>query len=115
MVLAKQYRLYKKEDFRRMHQKSSRRVFWEYGSVMYKRNNMTQNRFAFVVSARVSKKSTVRNLLKRRTSEWVRKNTRRIIAGYDVVFVFSKTAVGVKPKVFFLDLERLLRSIYMIV
>lgn len=114
MVLAKKYRLYKKDDFRRVYQKSSRRAFWKYGSVIYKKNNAPQNRFAFVVSGKVSKKSTVRNLLKRRTSEWVRKNMERMQTGHDVVFVFSKNATKANPAFFFHDLEALFQSIHMI-
>ncbi|MBU6415060.1 ribonuclease P protein component [Patescibacteria group bacterium] len=114
MVLAKKYRLYKKDDFRRMYHKSSRRVSWKYGVVMYRKNNAPQSCFAFVVSVKVSKKSAVRNLLKRRTSEWIRKNLGRIRAGYDMAFVFSKNAAEAKPAIFFQDLEAFFQSIRMI-
>lgn len=115
MVLAKKFRLYGKEDFRRMYRGPFRRASWKYGSVVYVKNNIFHSRFAFVVSSRVSKKSTVRNLLKRRTSEWLRNNFRRVVAGYDVVFIFSKSATAARPAGFVEDLERLLISIHVLI
>ena len=55
------------------------------------------SRFAFVVSGKVSPKSTVRNKVRRRASEWVRKNAVSFAPGFDVVFIFQKEACSFSP------------------
>ena len=56
------------------------------------RNGLAQNRFGFVVSRRVSKKSTERNLLKRRSREIVKNKLRTLKPGHDVIFIFNASA-----------------------
>ena len=50
----------------------------------------------FVVSKKVSKKATVRNLLKRRARAIVRLNRAAIRPGYDIVFIFSKKTAKIE-------------------
>ena len=65
------------------------------------RNGLAQNRFGFVVSRRVSKQATERNLLKRRAREIVRKKLRILKPGHDVIFIFNESA----PKLAWRGLE----------
>ncbi len=65
------------------------------------------SRFAFITSRQVAKKSSDRNLLRRRASEWVRKHVENS-GGYDAVFVFKKGSRELAQKKFYLQLRELL-------
>lgn len=64
----------------------------EYIAVRVKRNNTKTSRFGFIVGNKVSKKSTKRNLIKRRLREIVRRRLKNVIPGLDVVII-------VKPEI----------------
>ena len=72
-----------------------------------KRNNTSPkiNRYAFVVSTKVDKRAVVRNTIKRRLKELVRKHAEIIPIGYDVVFIVRASAVHA-------SFEELSRNIY---
>lgn len=59
----------------------------EYISLKVLKNNLNFNRFGFVVSGKVSKKSVERNKIKRRLRETVRLKLPGTGAGYDIVIV----------------------------
>lgn len=63
-------------------------------------------RFGFVVSKKASPRSTERNLLKRRASEWVRKRLPSMRAGFDVIFIFEKGATSLSRRILYEELER---------
>lgn len=50
------------------------------------KNDLGYNRFGFIVSAKVSKRAVVRNKIRRRLSELVRKLPRPSGSGQDVIF-----------------------------
>lgn len=54
-------------------------------SIRVVQNGLSISRFAFVTSLKISKKSTVRNLVKRRMREIVRKELLNISKGLDVL------------------------------
>ena len=54
-----------------------------------KSKELKQSRFSFIVSSKVSKKATVRNLLKRRGYYIVRKNKKNISDQFIFLFFFS--------------------------
>ena len=83
MLPAKQ-RLTKQRDFVRIN-KSSRPFFTAAWRLKYSANNSAENRYAVVVSTKVSKKATQRNRLKRRAREIIRLNQAKIKAGYDLI------------------------------
>ncbi len=62
----------------------------------YKKNNLTNSRFGFVISAKVSKKAVDRNKIRRRASEIIRLNIDNIRSGFDIIFVIKKEACGVE-------------------
>lgn len=67
------------------------RVFFSSGiTVRFVQNGGVDSRFAFVVSAKASKKATQRNLLKRRMREIVRKELPGIKEGYDILISAKK-------------------------
>jgi len=84
-VLSKKFRLTKKQDFGRVSRTG--KFFGEkFLAIKVVLNNLPVSRFAFIVSLKVSKKSTERNLVRRRMSECVRLKMPEIALGYDVVF-----------------------------
>ena len=66
-------------------------------SLRYVRNDRQANyRVAVVVSRKVSKRAVVRNRIRRRLYEIVRKNSAQIAAPYDLVFtVYSESAADI--------------------
>ena len=66
----------------------------------YAINPLDLNRFGFVVSSKVSNKAVVRNKIKRRLREIVKKEINSIPSGYDIVIVAKKTTVGLDFKDF---------------
>lgn len=85
-MLAKQKRLTKKKDFEKIYRKG-KTVKNDFLVLKTASNNLTINRFAFVVSQKISKKAVVRNKIKRRLRELVRLNINKMGAGRDFVFI----------------------------
>ena len=85
-MLAKQYRLTKKKDFDLVFSRGGgARCGFLAGKFL--KNNLTQSRFGFVVSKKVSSKATVRNTIKRRLRKAVGDIMGNTILPTDVVFV----------------------------
>lgn len=66
-------------------------------------------RFAFVVSRKTAPKSVLRNTIRRRASEWVRKNASAFVSGFDAVFIFQKESCGLSPNEFTEAMEAVAR------
>lgn len=88
-MLGKEHRLTKERDFKKVNA-SGRSFFSPLFKVKYRANNLDVSRFGIVTSAKLSKKAVVRNRIRRQTSEILRLNNKKIVAGQDVV-------VWVKP------------------
>lgn len=90
-MLAKPYRLQKSKDiemvFRRGKSFNNDFVF-----LKMKSNNLEISRFGFVIGTKISKKSTVRNKIKRRLREIIRKSLDNIKPGFDII-------IGVTPEI----------------
>ena len=85
-MLTRDNRLSHKKDFARLFSKG--RSFYGQGMMMkVVANTRSATRVGFVVSTKVSKKAVVRNLLKRRMREIVKKNIHDILGGIDIVFL----------------------------
>ena len=56
-------------------------------------NGLERSRFAIVISSKVSKRATVRNLIRRRLTEIIRLNLATIKPGYDVMVTVSNRAL----------------------
>jgi len=50
-------------------------------------NNLTYNRFAVVVSNKVSKKAVIRNKIKRRIREIIKKELIKMVVGRDLIII----------------------------
>ena len=57
-------------------------------------NDRELSRFGFIVSARAAKKAVARNLLRRRMSEIIRLNLKKIKNGFDVVLAAKFKLAG---------------------
>lgn len=100
-MLARKYRLTAEKDYARIFAKG--RPFSGRGIGMkVVRNGLETARFGFVVSTKVAKRAVVRNLIKRRMREIVRKRMPSVLDGIDVVFMARSESVNMT----FADIER---------
>lgn len=93
-MLPKQNRLRKKKDF----EKVLREGRWIKNGFLFLKwifNDLKISRFGFVVSKKISKKSTLRNKIKRRLREIIKRELPEIKKGIDGVFI-SKTGLEKK-------------------
>lgn len=83
-MLAKKHRLSKTKDIVRVLKQGifAREKFL---TVRVAPNQLSVSRFAFIVSGKISKKSTTRNRIKRWLRESVRKSMKHVKTGFDVV------------------------------
>jgi len=95
-MLAKENRLRKKKEFEKV-AKEGRGVREEFLVLKYLKNNLNLVRAGFVVSQKISKKAVVRNKVKRRLREIVRRNLEKLKPGYDLIFFTKK---GIEEKDF---------------
>ncbi|MCD6471195.1 ribonuclease P protein component, partial [bacterium] len=72
-MLSKRYRLRKKGDFERL-SKFGKKFYTKEIGLKYIKNNLQISRFGVVVSLKISKKAVVRNKLKRRILDIIKKN-----------------------------------------
>ena len=85
-MLSKINRVRKKKDFEAIFAKN--KVFKnKFLSLRVAKNNLPEARFGFVVSKKISQKAVVRNKIRRRLSDIIHKNIKKIKTGTDVVFI----------------------------
>lgn len=90
-MLSKQYRLQKDKDFELVFKKG-RIVSNEFLFLKLIKNNLAVSRFGFIISKKISKNATVRNKIKRRLREIIRKELAKIKQRFDIV-------IGVKAEI----------------
>ncbi len=85
-MLAKKNRITKKKDFERIFKKGV--GFEEKFLILKTASNFSQtNRFAFIVSRKISKNATIRNKIKRQLRELIKLQVNKIKKGIDGVFI----------------------------
>jgi ribonuclease P protein component len=91
-MLAKKYRLVKERDFKRVNSKGL-----SFFSTLFRlrllKNSELFNRFAVVVTTRLSKKATKRNRLRRQLTEIIRLHQAELKTGYDAVLMVKTDAL----------------------
>ena len=92
-MLAKQRRLVKERDFKRVNA-LGRSFFSSQFKIKVAKNDLDQSRFAVVTSTKLSKKAVVRNRLRRQASEILRLSANRAVGGADVVVWVKPPAIG---------------------
>lgn len=85
-MLAKKNRLTKKRDFEKVYKKC-KTFKGDFLILKIAPNGLPTNRFAFIVSHKVSKKAVIRNKVKRRLRELIRSNVNNWGAGRDFIFI----------------------------
>lgn len=88
-MLPKNNRLKKKKDFERVF-RLGKKIKGDCFYLKFLENNLNKIRVGFVVSKNVSNKATIRNKVKRRMREVVRRMLERLKPGYDVVIVAQR-------------------------
>ncbi len=85
-MLAKTNSIKKEQDFRSVF-KRAKSFKTNLFILKIAKNGLDESRFGFVVSQKVSKKATVRNKVKRRLSDAVRVELKKIKKGFDFVLI----------------------------
>jgi ribonuclease P protein component len=93
-MLPRQHRLIKRKDFEKIWEKGKSYFIKEIGFKVLKRDQTDQSksasmdsRFAFIVSAKTVKKAVLRNKIKRRLREIIRKKLPEIKSGFDCIII----------------------------
>lgn len=87
------HRLKSERDFARL-AKSRKTGYAKSVGVKVRENHLPYSRFGVVVGLKVSKKAVERNLLKRRMREIMKKHLLKVSAGYDIMVLIQKSALG---------------------
>jgi ribonuclease P protein component len=100
-------RLKKKQDIKKVFKKGKK---IKEGLLVLKmaKNNLSQTRFGFIVSKKVSKKATIRNKIKRRLREIAGKKRKRVKKGLDVLLIAPP---GLETKDFW-EIDEMLNKIF---
>ena len=110
-MLKKNLRLTKKKDFEAV---ASQGQAYYSPVLMLKslKNKLAYSRLGFVVSNKVSKKASSRNLIKRRIREIIRLNLSKIKKGYDIVIIVSPKIIDQQGKVLkYQEIEKYLMTV----
>ena len=85
-MLSKKYKITKKKDFENIFRQGAS---FKEGNLILKTNHNSFgiNRFALIVSQKVSKKATVRNRIRRQLKELIRPQARNMKKGMDCLFI----------------------------
>ncbi len=97
-MLKKYLRLSKKKEFDLVFKKG-KSTYSPFLLLKYADNGLPLSRFGIIVSNKVSKKATKRNLIKRRLREIIRLNQPKIKKGFDFVIIVSPKIINEKGKV----------------
>lgn len=108
-MLTKQYRLQKDRDFELVFKKG-RAFKSKFLFLKLKRNNLEISRFGFVIGKTISKKSTVRNRIKRRLRDIIERNLVKIKSGFDVIIGVNTKIVEKNYQEIKEELEELLKK-----
>lgn len=100
-----------KSAFKRIFTKGNRREF-RFFRIIFLKNSLPHARAALVVSRTVDKRATTRNLLRRRTREWIR--TQSAVMGYpmDFIIIFKKGAEAVSRKELYEELRHAVNTLH---
>jgi ribonuclease P protein component len=106
-MLVKVNRLKKKKDIERVF-KNGKLFKEDFLILKVVKNNLKNSRFAFVVSKKVSKKATLRNKIKRRLRELVRRHPPTTRPAMDIVLV---AVPGLEKKDFW-EMEKIINRLF---
>ena len=90
-MLPKENRLTKKKAFDQL-LKEGQAHFSQTLVLKLIKNNLSISRFGFIISKKIAKKAVIRNKLKRRLREIIRKDISQLKGGYDIVIITKKNS-----------------------
>lgn len=93
MALPRKYRLSGKSEIEKVF-KNGKYLNFELFSIKFLPNRTNFTRFAVIVGLKISKKSALRNKIRRRVAEIIRLNYSRIRPGYNVVLIVKSRAIN---------------------
>lgn len=99
------HRLRLKTDFDTLF-RTGRRITSPLFRIVAARNHTGALRAAFVTPRTVDKRATVRNRIRRRAREWVRRNSELLSSSLDIAFLFTRAAVKSPRRAFYDELTK---------
>jgi len=102
-------RRFKKAEFKNLFKKG-KTIAGELVFLKLRRNSLKNSRFCFVVNLKVSKKSTVRNKIKRQLKDIIRNNLDNIKSGFDVAIIAKSEIINNKYKKIKEEVENLIEK-----
>ena len=91
-MLPKENRLKKNNDFQRVF-KQGKYLKGNFINLKFIENNLPQSRFVFIIGLKISKKTVIRNKIRRRCFEVIKSTFNQIKEGFDLVFLPTPEAV----------------------
>ena len=113
-MLARQNRLNKTRDFERVF-KGGRPYYTKKIGIKALKNKLSVSRFGIVVSTKVAKKATKRNLLKRQLREIIRLRVLKIKQGYDFMIIALPGLSGLNYRELEKEVEGALKKLRVLV
>lgn len=107
-MLARKHRLVRAGDFLQMF-RSGTRVRGPYAQLVYRTNRIALNRVAIVVSTKVDKRAVVRNRLRRRAYEEIRRHSTDMKQGVDIIIRVAPVAATAPRKAWNASIVQLLK------
>jgi ribonuclease P protein component len=108
-MLISKNRLRKKSDINNVFKKG-KTLTGNFIFLRIAKNNSNVNRFAFVVSSKVSKKSVLRNRIKRQLREIIKKNIFKIKPGFDFILIAKPQIINQQFKEIEKEIDAILNS-----
>ena len=92
-MLRREYKLKRDNDFKKVF-KQGKYFQEDFIKLKILKNKLADNRFAFIVGLKVSKKATRRNKIKRQLEEIIRLNLGKMEKGFDLVVLPEKEIIS---------------------
>lgn len=108
-MLISKNRLRKKNDINNVFKKG-KTVTGNFIFLRMAKNNLDINRFAFAVSSKVSKKSVLRNKIKRQLRAIIKKNILKIKPGFDFMLIAKPQIINQRFKEIEKEIDAILNS-----
>jgi ribonuclease P protein component len=105
-MLAKSRRLVKERDFENIF-KVGQSYYTKLFGVKTINNQKNSNRFGIIVSAKVSKKATERNKLKRQIRQIIEEFEKKMVMGFDTVIIALPSSLNYGYKTITGELEKI--------
>ncbi|TSC78854.1 MAG: ribonuclease P [Parcubacteria group bacterium Gr01-1014_33] len=97
------YRLRSKKDFQLLF-KAGKRIETPAFRIIVRKNKLLYSRFAFIAAKSAEKRAVKRNMVRRRSREWIRKFFPLTDVSLDVAFIFKKSAWALPRNDFYKEL-----------